>query len=296
MSEDVVGKEFQVLDHGHVVLVDYMGSDEAILQAARTSYQKGTKQTSDDRTLLRYLMRHSHTSPFECCTVKLHVKLPIFVERQWARHRTAGWNEVSARYSELPEEYYVPEDDSVQMQSKTNKQGREEQVGQAEVDVFKTQIGHVCGEAFTAYRMALGYGVARELSRCVLPVNVYTEKVWWINLHNLLHFLSLRMDSHAQKEIRDYATIIGEQIVAKLFPLVWEAFNDYDFRRGGLLLSALDVEVIQTYLEAFREHGITQEDFFRPGTNVWLPEDWQSARCRERDECIGKLKRLGIVR
>jgi thymidylate synthase (FAD) len=282
-KSELVGRVYPVLDHGHVVLMDYMGSDGDIVEAARTSYKKGTRVVSDDRTLIRYLMRHRHTSPLESCQIKLHIKLPIFVERQWARHRTAGWNEVSARYSELPEEYYVPDPENVLAQSKTNKQGREEILPPSSVDEYIDNCRTIPKGAFAAYHADLENGVARELARVNLPLSTYTEKVWWINLHNLLHFLGLRMDAHAQKEIRDYATIIGEQIIAPLFPLVWEAFQDYHPHMGGMLLSRLEIGVIVS-LKKFAKDGYDQKDI-----EHLIPNK------REREECLAKLRRLGII-
>lgn len=271
-DNSVIGHKFNVLDHGHIVLMDHMGSDEDILQAARTCYQKGTKKVNDDRNLIRYLMRNRHTSPFESAVLKFHVKLPIFVERQWARHRTAGWNEVSARYSELPEEYYIPRTEDVCAQSKINKQGRDEPIDPANADAFRAHTTDVCRQAFDVYHTSLSCDIARELARISLPLGTYTEKVWWINLKNLLDFLSLRMDSHAQWEIRQYANVIGE-IVADLFPLTWEAFVDY--RLDAMTLSGPEVQELKQLLAAQTRIQIRLSD-------------------REKKEFEAKLKRLGI--
>lgn len=276
------GKKLQVHDHGHIILMDFMGDDHAICEAARTAYQKGTVSVSDDRTLIRYLMRNKHTSPFECCYLKFHIKLPIFVERQWARHRTAGWNEVSARYSELPEEYFVPDASSIRAQSTVNKQGRDGELDQSVVDSFVQHASSNAAAEFVEYHRRLESGVARELARINLPLSTYTEKVWWINLHNLLHFLALRMDSHAQLEIRQYATIIGEQIVRPLFPLVWEAFEDY--RLQAMTLTRLEIEAVQLLVRDSRPGSVWQ----------WLDENLPNKR--ERDELIDKLNRLGLWR
>lgn len=290
------GKRFSALDHGHVVLMDAMGSDEAVLEAARTSYQQGVKARSDDRTLLRYLMRHRHSTPFECCFLKFHVKLPIFVERQWARHRTAGWNEVSARYSELPEEYFVPEADSIRAQSAANKQGRDAELPESVVEDMRESAATLARGEFAEYHLRLQGGVARELARINLPLSTYTEKVWWIGLHNLLHFLGLRMDAHAQKEIRDYATIMGEQIVKPLFPIIWEAFEDY--RLYAMQLSRLEQQVLRRISSFLATARPSQIDFplkaDKISMDVW-PEDWRGERCRERDECLVKLTQLGFV-
>ena len=272
MQPELHDQKFPVLDHGHVVLIDCMGSDTDITSAARTSYQKGTKKISDDRNLIRYLMRNRHTSPFESCVVKFHVKLPIFVERQWARHRTAGWNEVSARYSELPEEYYIPRTEDVCAQSKINKQGRDEPIDPANADAFRAHTTDACRQAFDVYHTSLECDIARELARISLPLGTYTEKVWWINLKNLLDFLGLRMDSHAQWEIRQYANVIGE-IVAKLFPFTWEAFVDY--RLDAMTLSGPEVKHLYSLLSG---KGVVSK----------------ALSDREAKEFKAKLERLGL--
>lgn len=234
----------RVLDHGFVQLLDVMGDDRAIEEAARVSYDAGgsSRRTSDTRGLIRYLMRHRHTSPFEMCELKLRVKLPIFVERQWVRHRTASLNEVSARYSVLPEEFYVPEPEQVCHQSKTNKQGRAEPID--DPARFRDVLAGQSRAAFEDYRTAIdGYDIARETARIGLPLGTYTEKVWKIDAHNLLHFLSLRLHPHAQFEIRAYAEAIAE-IVKVWLPLTWEAFEDY--RLGAVTFSRAEVEALRT--------------------------------------------------
>jgi thymidylate synthase (FAD) len=283
------GVKFPILDHGHVVLMDFMGSDADIVQAARTSYQAGTKHTSDERTLLRYLMRHRHSSPFESAIIKLHIKLPIVVERQWARTRTAGWNEVSGRYSELPEECYLPVEEDVCYQSAMNRQGREGQVTPETYAEYRHGQQDVQKLAFRNYKNDLEAGIARETARNSLPLSTYTEKVWWINLHNMFHFLGLRMESHAQKEIRDYATVIGESIVSVLFPESWAAFVDY--RLNAMSLHGREIELIAKLLASLgklpNKQNITD---WMP----YLPDDWKTIRCRERDEFFAKLQRLGL--
>lgn len=218
-----------VLDHGFVGLVDHMGSDAAIVQAARVSYGAGTKQVQDDRNLIRYLMRHEHTTPFEMCAVKFHIKLPIFVMRQLVRHRTASMNEYSARYSVLTDEFYIPELENIQPQSTSNKQGREE----GEWDFTKKRgIQHAFQRSFhNAYKEYLllldnDEGLARELARSVLPVGGYTECYWMANLKNFLHMARLRMDPHAQWEIRKFADAMY-QLAKPLFPEACQAFEDY---------------------------------------------------------------------
>jgi len=236
----------RVLDHGYVMLVDVMGDDDAIVQAARVSYALGTTRTKDDRGLLRYLMRSKHTSPFEQARIKLEVKLPIFVERQWVRHRMASLNEMSARYSILPNEFYIPEPSSVQAQSTTNKQGREHELPDDTVATYIQDLRQTCADAYASYECALDSGVTRELARCLLPVNVYTAKVWTMDLHNLLHFLALRMDPHAQQEIRQYAKTIA-QIVKVWVPNAWEAFEDYTLK--SVQLSAMELKGLASVLK-----------------------------------------------
>lgn len=227
-------------DHGFVGLIDTMGSDEEICEAARVSYGTGTKSVSDDRNLLRYLMRHWHTSPFEMAEAKFHLKLPIFVMRQLVRHRTANLNEYSARYSVLSDEFYIPEPELLAAQSQTNKQGRDGEIAEYDKQAIITLMEDSCAGSYSDYRVLLGEenedglmsplytGLSRELARIVVPVANYTECYWKCDLHNLFHFLRLRMDSHAQKEIRDFATTMYELVKSK-FPMSCEAFEDYRF-------------------------------------------------------------------
>jgi thymidylate synthase (FAD) len=252
-----------ILDHGHVTLIDYMGTDEAIEQAARISFNSEGRTPDDTRNLLRYMFRHRHTSPTEQCQLRLHVKLPIFVERQWARHRTAKWNEASARYQKLPEEAYMPEADQVCYQSTENKQGRAGRVEMQYNDWFRDTLTAANEEAFNVYQQAAEDGVALETARLALPVNTYTEKIWCLDLHNLFHFLSLRMDSHAQWEIRQYANIIGS-IVAAWAPISYQAFMDYEFdarRFSAIEMDALrealnDDRALATALSSARSRGL----------------------------------------
>jgi thymidylate synthase (FAD) len=223
-------KYLPVLDHGFVGLVDHMGSDSAIVQAARVSYGAGTKQVQDDRNLIRYLMRHEHTTPFEMCEVKFHIKLPIFVMRQLVRHRTASMNEYSARYSVLTDEFYIPELEQIQKQSTTNKQGREDsEWGFQEKRDVQHAFQRSFHNAYKEYASLLGKddnGLARELARSVLPVGGYTELYWKANLKNFLHMARLRMDPHAQWEIREFASAMYD-LVKPLFPEACGAFEDY---------------------------------------------------------------------
>lgn len=214
------------LDQGWVRIIDVMGDDAAVEQAARLSYQKGTRKSSDTRGLLRYLLRKHHTTPFECCSMKIAVKLPIFVERQWARHRTAKWNELSGRYSELPEEYYIPENDQVCYQATDNKQGRAGPFPEIEAEQLRNQMACEAQDAFASYRQYLDAGMSRETARMGLPVSTYTEKIWTQDLHNLMHYLGLRLAKDAQYEIRVYAEAI-QQILRDWAPITYEAFVDY---------------------------------------------------------------------
>ena len=238
-----------VLDQGFVRLVDCMpgripdaeeSADHAIAEAARCSYKRGTKTIRDDKMLIRYLMRHNHTSPLEMIEFKFHVKLPIFVARQWIRHRTASVNEMSGRYSEMPEEFYTPQPDNLRTQSQLNKQGSEGAIDAAQAQAILDQFTSNCQGAFTLYRQFLENGVAREQARMVVPLNTYTEWYWKIDLHNLLHFLDLRCDSHAQWEIRVYADAILE-LIKPLVPWTLEAWQDYSPYRDGLMLTGFEV-------------------------------------------------------
>lgn len=241
--ESLKKKEFSVLDHGFIRVIDLMGDDAAVVQAARVSYGAGTIRVSDDRGLIRYLMRHHHTTPFEMCEIKLHVKVPMDTWRQWIRHRTANVNEYSTRYSEAIEDVHSTDSDEWRIQSKTNRQGSgglvDPQIG---TDLSAQEIElHKAAKA--EYHRRLELGVAREQARKDLPLSTYTEAYWKIDLHNLLHFLALRMDERAQLEFRQYANIIGYEIVAKWVPLVWEAFMDY--RLNAMTLSGFEVEVVK---------------------------------------------------
>jgi thymidylate synthase (FAD) len=230
MTEEVaalVGKEFPCLDKGFVRLIDVMGDDNAIVQAARVSYGSGTKKVHEDRGLIRYLMRHLHTTPFEMVEFKFHMKLPIFVARQWIRHRTANVNEYSGRYSEMKDEFYVPAPEQIRAQSAINKQGRaDESFAPEESDRVRSMMRTTQEHLYSEYQELLDTSLAREIARINLPVSNYTEWYWKIDLHNLFHFLRLRIDSHAQYEIRVYGEAMA-QIVKAAVPLAYEAFEDY---------------------------------------------------------------------
>jgi len=262
LKDDCTISGFKCLDFGFVRLVDTMGTDSAIVQAARTSYGGGEKSPDEDRKLLRYLMRHRHTTPFEMCEFKFHCKMPIFVARQFIRHRTASVNEASLRYTEAKDEFFVPE--SFRKQGSANKQGGDETCEAfAHADVAVAQ-----SHAYVTYTRLLQAGVSRELARCVLPVSAYTEWYWKIDLHNLLHFLALRCDSHAQAEIRVFADAMLK-LIQPIVPLTVEAWNDYHPMRGGMLLSRMEIESIAT------GNGFVGSQ-------------------RESDEFDSKIKRLGL--
>lgn len=247
----------KVLDHGFVRVVDYMGDDSAIVQAARVSYGAGTKAARDDAGLIRYLMRHWHSTPFEMCEIKLHVKLPVFVARQWIRHRTANVNEYSARYSILDREFYIPAPDQLAAQSTQNNQGRGAVLEGAEAARVLEMLKTDSDRAYDHYQDMLNQegqqGLARELARMNLPANIYTQWYWKVDLHNLFHFLRLRADPHAQYEIRVYAEEIC-RLVADWVPAAYGAFEDY--RLGGATLSATGVDVLQRRLAG---EDVTQE-------------------------------------
>ena len=247
--------QIRVLDKGFVRLVEVMGSDASVVQAARVSYGEGTKTVREDAALIDYLMRHRHTSPFEMVEFKFHVKAPIFVVRQWFRHRTASVNEVSGRYSVLKEEFYEPS--AWRRQAKDNKQGSEGEFADGEALAL---LKGVEWEAYRAYQALLEKGIAREMARMVLPLNLYTEFYWKQDLHNLFHFLALRLDPHAQLEIRQYAKAIAEIVKAHV-PLAWQSFEEHVLR--GAHLSRAELEALrrlltpEAYEEALRALGLS---------------------------------------
>jgi thymidylate synthase (FAD) len=265
----MIGETIPVLDHGFVRLVDYMGDDQAIVQAARVSYGRGTRRAREDRGLLRYLLRHHHTTPFEMCELKVHVKLPIFVARQWIRHRTASVNEYSARYSILDREFYVPAPEALAGQSDANRQGRGDAVSPARAKAVLDMLRHDAETAYAHYEDFLGgpapapgeaaapgadpaaepaapEGIARELARINLPVSFYTQWYWKIDLHNLLRFIGLRADAHAQYEIRVYADALAT-LTRLWVPDVYEAFVDY--RLEAATLSRMEVDAVRALLK-----------------------------------------------
>ena len=265
----------EVLDHGFVRVIDYMGDDAAITQSARVSYGRGTKSVQNDEGLIRYLMRHWHSTPFEMCEIKLHVKLPIFVARQWIRHRTANVNEYSARYSILDREFYIPAPDHLAAQSVVNNQGRGETLTGEEAARVLEMLKSDSTRAYDNYEAMIGQdgqdGLARELARMNLPANIYTQWYWKIDLHNLFHFLRLRADAHAQYEIRVYADAICE-VVKDWVPFAYKAFEDY--RLGGSYVSGKGLSCMRRMLAG---EEVTQE------TSGMSKGEW-----REFEGVIGK--------
>ena len=297
-------KKFDVLSDGHIVLIDVMGGDQDIVDAARISYGKGTKKVSEDKHLIRYLMRHKHSTPSEMVVFKFRLRVPMDTWRQIVRHRMVSINEYSTRYSEAISETDTTDSDEWRLQSNINKQGSGEHLKEWPEDFTgvntKIMTDNTPGEWLSArekelqlhaqqvYQERLKLGVAREQARKDLPLSTYTEAYWKIDLHNLLHFLSLRMDAHAQLEIRQYANIIGHDIVAQLCPVTWEAFLDY--RLEAMFLTRMDVETIRNLVHNMDPTPNSER------LSQCLPKAWHKMkRCRERDECFKKLERLGII-
>lgn len=285
---DILGnlpsRTIRCLDHGHVTIVDSMPrlvphemktADFAIVQAARVSYGDGTKSVNEDRGLIRYLMRHKHTTPFEMIQFKFHCKMPIFVARQWVRHRMCSINEYSGRYSIMKDEFYAPDASNVRAQSKTNKQGGDSASDESTASDFLSSVAEVCDGAYGAYEKAVSAGVSREQARMLLPVNLYTEWYWKIDLHNLLHFLSLRCDSHAQQEIRVFAEAVLE-LIKPIVPWAIEAWEDYHDSRGAVRLTRLEVDALRKSLDGLKVCQIDSEN------------------TRERSEWASKLATLGL--
>jgi len=282
----ILGQSFPLLDHGHVRVIDYMGDDAAIVQAARVSYGAGTKQVHEDRGLIRYLLRNAHTTPFEMCKLKLHIRVPMDCWRQWIRHRTASVNEYSTRYSEAIADQQATLPGEWRLQTMQNKQGSEGFIEVAQGQQLTNAEENFHQAARDLYQSRLESGVAREQARKDLPLSTYTEAYWSIDLHNLLHFLALRMDEHAQYEIRQYASLIGEEIVSRWVPLVWEAFRDY--RLNCTRLSGLEMDLLRMLIAGDNEAA----------TN-WLTEQgWVNTasgrKSREAKEFEVKLERLGL--
>jgi thymidylate synthase (FAD) len=283
-ADALIGVKQPVLSHGFVALVDYMGDDSAVVQAARVSYGAGTRSVRDDRGLIRYLLRHGHTTPFEMVELKFLVRLPMYVARQWIRHRTASVNEYSARYSIVPDEYEVPSVDEVRQQSTRNRQGRGEPSDPSIAEGFRGDVERISQEAYAAYQRALSQGVARETARTLLPVNFYTQWYWKVNLHNLFHFLSLRLDPHAQEEIRRYAAVVAE-LARNVAPTCFEAFEE--FQLHGLTFSARELRALRGLLSGQE----TSAACGAAGLGL-LREDGTPLRTGEGPEFLEKLSRI----
>ena len=292
----ILGRRLDVLDDGFVRVVDYLGNDAAIVQAARVSYGAGTRRVSDDRALIRYLMRHRHTTPFEMCELKLHVRVPMDAWRQWIRHRTASVNEVSTRYSIAIDAAQATPPDEWRTQAAGNRQGSGGPVDRSAGERLSAAEADLQRQARQVYRERLDAGVAREQARKDLPLSTYTEAYWKIDLHNLLHFLALRMDDHAQLEIRRYAQVIGTEVVARWCPLAWEAFCDYRLRATSLsrieteLVAALTAGDVEAGMSIARAAGWLAE---RAGERTG--ERGRLARNRERAEAESTLQALGLA-
>jgi thymidylate synthase (FAD) len=287
--EEILGRPFPVLDDGFVRVVDYMGSDSSIVQAARVSYGAGTKKLREDRGLIRYLLRHHHTTPLEMCELKLHVRVPMDTWRQWIRHRTANVNEYSTRYSLAVDAAQRTPPDGWRLQAIGNRQGSEGTVGTDAGGAFTAEEAELHDRLRDVYRRRIEAGIAREQARKDLPLATYTEAYWKIDLHNLLHFLALRMEAHAQLEIRQYADVMGREIVARWCPMAWQAFLDYRF--DGVELSRLDTGIISALIagDAARACAIARDAEMLP------PEGEPLKRNVEREELELKLARLGLV-
>lgn len=275
----LIGKQFKVLDHGILEVIDYMGNDEAIAQAARTSYGKATKQVNTDKGLINYLWRNHHTTPFEMCEIKVFMRLPIFVARQLIRHRTASVNEYSLRYSEPQDLFYCPETNQIQFQATDNKQGRSGQIEEAQQIAFREACKDHSEASMGLYHHFNEEKVARELNRINLPTSLYTQWYWKIDLKNLLHFLMLRMDSHAQYEIRVFADALAE-VVKEWCPMTWAAFEEYTLH--AIKLSRKEQKVIKAFMESYSLPNPEDSTFFEElGFNK-----------REWDELRSKFARI----
>lgn len=291
-AEEILNVPYACLDHGFVRLVDYMGGDAAVVQAARVSYGSGTKKTNEDEGLIRFLMRHRHSTPFEMTELKFHAKMPIFVARQWIRHRTASINEISARYSILDNEFYIPEPEALGVQARNIKQGRDEPVSSDQARDILNLLKEDSVRAYQHYEYLLNEGsevddkgnklpkdsnrplLARELARMGLSLNVYTQWYWKANLHNVFRFLGLRKDKHAQHEIRVFADAMGD-MTERVAPSSYAAFRDYEL--DGVHLSILDRRVMKDVLS---------------GVSLDLAASKHITNARERKECIDKISAM----
>ncbi len=289
LIEEILGEKFNVLDDGFIRVVDYMGGDESIVQAARVSYGKGTKKVHQDRGLIRYLMRHRHTTPFEMCEIKFHVRVPMDCWRQWIRHRTANVNEYSTRYSEAIDSAQTTKSLEWRKQSYNNRQGSSGFIDSVIGSELTKREAELQSLAWMVYKERLKKGIAREQARKDLPLSTYTEAYWKIDLHNLFHFLALRMDDHAQFEIQSYAKVIGNKIISKWCPIAWEAFVDY--RLNSITLFGIERSIVKHLAEGQKEEAIkiAKNQGWLDGGKTGLK------RNREREEFEVKLSLLGFV-
>lgn len=287
--DEILGRRLPVLDDGFVRVVDYMGDDASVVQAARVSYGVGTKRVHEDRGLIRYLMRHQHTTPFEMCEIKLHVRAPMDVWRQWIRHRTANVNEYSTRYSVAIDSAQRTPPNRWRRQSTDNRQGSAEWLPREVGEMLTEQERSLQLEVRRVYDARLNADVAREQARKDLPLSTYTEAYWKIDLHNLMHFLLLRMDVRAQTEIREYANVIGDQIVARWMPIAWEAFVDY--RQHSLQLSRIEASVVEALIGGDSKRAL---DLAADAGLLKVSKSGALAPNRERKELETKLRRFGI--
>lgn len=286
--ERILGKPIKVLDDGFVRVIDYLGTDSSIVQAARVSYGKGTKKVRQDRGLIRYLMRHRHSTPFEMCEIKLHVRVPMDCWRQWIRHRTANINEYSTRYSVALDATQTTKPDEWRLQGVKNRQGSEGMLDKKKGKALSKQEVDLQELTRKIYHEKLEMGVAREQARKDLLLSTYTEAYWKIDLHNLLHFLALRMEENAQYEIRQYAHTIGNKIVSKWCPLTWEAFQDY--RLNSMTFSKQELEIIKEIVVGRQQKAIETATKFE-----WIKiENGKLKGNLERAELEEKLDNLGI--
>ena len=295
-AEKWLGKPTKCLDHGFVYLVDYMGNDLSIEQAARVSYGGGTRKVSETTGLIRYLRRHAHTTPFEMVELKFHAKMPIFVARQWIRHRTVSVNEISGRYSKLDKEFYVPEKTVLAEQSTNNKQGRGKTIPEKYADEVRKILLEDGNTNYDHYENLVNTDVegnpkdkdkpmlARELARMELSLNYYTQWYWKINLHNFMHFSELRLDPHAQYEIRIYAEAMSK-IVKSAFPIAWQAFEDYDL--NSQKLTSLETKILEKIIRG--KNRLSAEDLIKKAVKVGMENK------REQNEMLEKFKTFGAI-
>ncbi len=286
--DEILGKPFKVLDDGFIRVVDYLGSDQSIVQAARVSYGKGTKKVSQDRGLIRYLLRHRHTTPFEMCEIKFHIRIPMDAWRQWIRHRTANVNEYSTRYSLAIDSMQTTQPDEWRVQSSDNKQGSSGYFDIEAGNEMSNEEKFLHDKAREIYSKRVEMGMAREQARKDLPLSTYTEAYWKIDLHNLLHFLALRMEKNAQLEIREYANMIGQEIVKRWVPIAWEAFEEY--RLNSQEFSGFELKLLSMLANGKNEEAIESATDFG-----WIKlKDGKMTFNMERWEFENKLRDLGI--